>query len=191
MRSFVALPLPDDVRRDLGRLASEVGVGRVVSEENLHLTLAFLGDQRPESLQDLHAALSEIRMATFALRLCGLDVFGGKAPRLLQIKAELSEPLSDLHRQVGAAVRAAGLTVERRRFRPHVTLVRFGKQAASSELLRLGQFMAEAGVVALPAFFATSFSIFRSDLSPGGSVYTELASYPLASDLTPAGLPQV
>jgi 2'-5' RNA ligase len=46
MRVFVAIDLPDEVRRELETLQNALPVGRPVPAENLHLTLSFLGDQQ-------------------------------------------------------------------------------------------------------------------------------------------------
>lgn len=180
IRSFVALTLPEEVRSRLCHFAETVPTGRVVEEDNLHLTLSFLGDQSSQDLQHLDETLSEIRMASFDLSLSGLDVFGGKSPSVLFLSAQLSDELQGLQSKVASAIRKAGIQLERRRFRPHVTLVRFGRRPVRGEAQKLGRFIQEVGPVSLPAFEVGSFALYRSDLQPDGPRYEALAIYPLS-----------
>ncbi|MEJ2019378.1 MAG: 2'-5' RNA ligase family protein, partial [Maritimibacter sp.] len=80
MRAFLALDIPDDLLVPLTRLQAGLTVGRVVPEENLHLTLAFLGEISEVQAQDLAEALSLFHHPAIDLTLSGLDLFGGKRP---------------------------------------------------------------------------------------------------------------
>ncbi|MBL4556903.1 MAG: RNA 2',3'-cyclic phosphodiesterase [Rhodobacteraceae bacterium] len=95
--------------------------------ENLHLTLLFLDDQPVPALEDLHHELGRLAPAAFDLRLTGLGSFGGKAPRTLHAEAAPDPALIGLQAQIREAVRRAGIERPRTRFRPHVTLARFGR----------------------------------------------------------------
>ncbi len=62
IRSFIALSLPFGVAADLERLRAPIPDARWVTLENLHITLAFLGDQTPNALEDADLALSGLRL---------------------------------------------------------------------------------------------------------------------------------
>lgn len=181
MRCFIGLSLPPDIRAALGDLQAELRTGRPVAEENLHLTLAFLGDTELPTLEALHGALSGIVFAPFDLRLAGLDMFGGRRPAVLFIRGDGGDALSRLHARVASATRAAGIDLRRERFRPHVTLARFRREMRAEEVARLGDFLTAHGDAALAPFTVDGFALYRSTLHPDGPVYERLADYPASA----------
>jgi len=179
VRAFLAIDLPEEVSAALTRLQAGLPVGRPVAEENLHLTLAFLGDQDEVALEGLHYELDALRAAPFALRFSGLGAFGGDRPRILFADVAPEPALTDLHRRVIGIARRAGIAVPRERFHPHVTLARFGNGAAPDVAARLRRFLTEHGDAPLPGFGATGFGLYESTLHPSGVRYELLARYAL------------
>lgn len=177
MRCFVALSLPDDTLDALVSLQDQLPSGRRVPRENLHLTLAFLDDQPDEALELLHEELERLRASAFAVELRGLGCYGGKKPRLIFAEAVPQTALDRLHQQVLGAARRAGITVARRRFHPHVTLVRIPPGAADAD--RISATIATRHDLRFPEIPVRAFSLFRSILHPAGPVYHELARYDL------------
>ncbi|GAA6202328.1 RNA 2',3'-cyclic phosphodiesterase [Aquicoccus sp. SU-CL01552] len=179
MRAFIAIDLPEEVTAALVRLQSLLPAGRPVAEENLHLTLAFLGDQSEAVLAALHFELETIRVQPFALGFSGLGVFGGDRPRILFADVGTEPALADLHRRVTGALHRAGVAVQRARFHPHVTLARFGSRATPGTAARLHRFLSDHGDTPLPSFPVTGFGLYESTLHPSGARYNLLARYPL------------
>lgn len=179
MRAFVAIDLPEAVTAALARVQSALPAGRPLAQENLHLTLAFLGDQPEAALEGLHYELDVIRAAPFALQLSGLGVFGGDRPRVLFADVAPEPALTDLHGRVKGALHRAGIVAPRERFHPHVTLARFGAGAAPGVADRLHRFLADHGDTALPGFAVTGFGLFESVLHPSGAQHELLAHYAL------------
>ena len=103
MRAFLAIELPDQITSALSEVALSLPVGRTTSEENLHLTLAFLGDQSDTQLEDLHYELAEISVQEFELSFDGLGTFGTGAPKVLFARIAENKLLADLHQQVKRA----------------------------------------------------------------------------------------
>jgi 2'-5' RNA ligase len=176
-RAFVAIPMPEDAAARLAGLTRGLTVGRRVPEENLHLTLAFLGDVTDEGLEELHETLSAIRAAPVELTFCGLGTFGDDRPRALWAAVAAAPELAALQKQVEKASRKAGLAPEARRFVPHVTLVRL--KGWREDAAPLARFLADRGGAAVPPVRAVAFSLMSSRLRPEGAVYEELARYPL------------
>ncbi|MCZ7676931.1 MAG: RNA 2',3'-cyclic phosphodiesterase [Roseovarius sp.] len=179
MRSFVAIPVPETAVPALGDVQDAIEVGRVVASENWHLTLAFLGDAPIETLERLDERLHGLSVPAFDMCVAGIDIFGGRRPRVLYAGVVRSEPLARLRQKVRAAVRAAGIHLPRERFRPHVTLARFPARMTVLETQRIAGVLEgwadlDAGRVAVEAF-----SLYRSRLGPGGPDYELLAEYPL------------
>ncbi len=179
MRSFLAIELPESLVSELTDLQARLPVGRKMPEENLHLTLAFLGDQSGEALEDLHFRLQRLQAAPFELTLSGLDCFGGRNPRGLAIMADKNRAIAQLHLQIHSALNASGLQPRRERFRPHVTLARFGRSLSEAELHRLQGFLGEWLDYRAHPVLVHSFSMFRSTLGPGGAVHDILGQYSL------------
>ncbi|NNU79591.1 RNA 2',3'-cyclic phosphodiesterase [Halovulum dunhuangense] len=179
MRLFVAIGLPDGVTEALENLATALPVGRAMAADAMHLTLAFAGEQPGDVAEDIAHSLDTMRHPAIALHLKGLDTLGGREPHVLAIMAERAPALMALQAQVATRLRAAGVDLERRRFRPHVTLARFNRRLAAEEAVKLGRFLEAHGDAALPAFEAASFALYRSDLGKAGAIHTELMRYDL------------
>ena len=169
MRAFVAIPVPEEVADALERLQRRLGFGRAVPRENLHLTLAFLDDQPGDVLEGLHEQLSTLRASPFEVALAGLGVFG----TAVHVPAVDNPALTDLQGRVITACRRAGITLQRRRFRPHVTLARLGKGQSPPPL------RAELSEFQIPAIQVQSFALYESTLHPKGARHEILAGYPL------------
>lgn len=178
MRVFIALPLPVEVQDHLAALQEGLTVGRPVEMEQMHITLAFLADVAAQPLSDLNDALEEIRAYPFEIGFCGLDVFGGDKPRLLAEMVRPSPELDHLHRAVASAARSAGLDVRRQRFRPHVTLFRFGARPPAHLPQALQRFLSAKAALPVPAFVADRMVLVKSTLGGTAPVYDQLAEYP-------------
>ena len=122
MRLFFAVPFPPEVRSRLAEVQAQLraqGVrGSFTRPENLHLTLAFLGDT--PRCRDAARVLAGLEGRSFPLTLSGLGAFGdvwwaGVAP---------SAPLEALAQCLQQRLRETGFPLERRPFRPHITLLR-------------------------------------------------------------------
>ena len=186
IRSFVAILLNDEVR---AALAAEIArlrpIGpRVgwVAAPNLHLTLRFLGELPPDLLEQVKDALAEAvaGVAPFALHFHGLGAFPGMArPRVLWVGVAEGGPAAQaLQARVEAALTRRGFAREERPFSPHLTL---GRVREPRGLAELQQAMARDARMDFGRLEVQSLSLMRSDLSPAGSRYTELASFPLTA----------
>src|SRR5689334_15609491 len=96
IRLFVALELPEQVRTRLPLLEGGVpGVGWA-SDEQMHLTLRFIGEVDENVAHDIDDALAGIRAPAFALELAGVGEFGSKNPRALWAGVRANEALMHL-----------------------------------------------------------------------------------------------
>ena len=181
MRLFLALELPEEVRRTLGELVarlSERRGWRWADPAGLHLTLRFLGEVSEEG--DRRARPLWRRCASagapLSLRTAGLGLFPGRRrPRVLWTGVEEAPPggrLAALSAALEAAAREAGFPGEDRPFRPHLTLARArgdGPPEPPGE--------DEAGVEA--SFEVRELSLVRSHLRPGRALHETLERFPL------------
>jgi 2'-5' RNA ligase len=176
MRLFVALSLPEEVAERLDDLATGMPGARWVPPENMHITLRFLGEVDGARARDLDACLAAIDAPAFELTLSGLDTFGdGPKLRSLFIGVEPNPALTHLQSKVETAVARAGLQLERRKFRPHVTLARFKGDPGP----KLGRFIAAKSPVRVGPFPVDRFVLYSSVLGSEGPHYVEEVEYPL------------
>jgi len=177
IRAFLGLALPDPLAHALTVAQHRLRLARPIPPENLHVTLAFLGEQPEPVLEELHHVLTARPLPAAVVQLTGLGVFGGDKPRSLHATLAPDPGLVALQGRVTVAARAAGLTLERRRFAPHVTLARFrpGEASAPALAAMLG---AHGPLVSEPAR-VEEMILYRSTLRRDGSVYDPLAAYPL------------
>jgi len=176
IRSFVAIALPEDIREAVVRIQSTLPLPRPLPPENLHLTLVFLGDVSEGPLEELHFALAALAAEPFDLSLQGVGLFGSAKPRVVFARVAESASLRRLQSRVEQAARGVGVTVERRRFTPHVALS-YLKAMPRAEAERLERAAASAAAFASGPFRVEGFGLYRSDLGKVGARYSELAHY--------------
>jgi len=179
VRAFIAIPVPETAVPALGDVQGAVEVGRPVPAEDWHLTLAFLGDVPDGTLERLDEGLRGLATPAFAIRVRGIDIFGGRRPSVLYAGVARDEPLIRLRGKVRTAVRVAGAELPRERFRPHVTLARFPARMTMLETQRIAGVLEGWGDLDAGTVPVRHFSLYRSRLGPGGPVYEVLAEYPL------------
>lgn len=179
MRLFVAVPLSESAKAAVDAVQARLDQGRLVPEENWHITLAFLDDQPSDVLGDLDMALGAIRARAFEISFAEAELRGGRKADLAWLNVADAPELTDLQRAVRGAVHLCGIALPRARFRPHVTLSRFGRASAPSQT-RLAGWLADINPHRAGPFPVEAFGLYQSTLTPEGPVYDELARYPLA-----------
>ena len=178
MRAFVALELPEafaDETATLSRALAEACDGRFAQPENLHLTLAFLGEVGEAEARSAMAALDAARLGAGPVRLAatGLGTFGRARDATLWLGIQKDPQLMDLAARVREELSARGLPYDEKGFLPHVTLAR------RARLPRGG-----LGELAFPLpDVATRLTLFRSILSPDGARYKPLYTVELDTQL--------
>ena len=178
-RLFIALPVPEDISEELGSLQSGVPDARWVPLENLHVTLCFAGDVQGGTMRDLEEELSDIAGPRFPVAIAGVEQFStGKQPRALVALVEKSDRLEWLQQKVSTVARNCGIEIERRKFRPHVTLARFPNGAETGH--HIAQFMASFSTFRAGPWIADHFALYSSRAGTNGRIYTEEAAYNLS-----------
>jgi 2'-5' RNA ligase len=177
MRLFVAIDLPWSVRRQLAALATGIPGARWVGEDQLHLTLRFIGEVPPWRAEEIDLALHGLRGRGFTFSLAGAGLFE-RAGRVTTLYAgvERSPPLELLQSKVETALQRAGLDPERRRFVPHVTLARMDlpvTEKITGFIQRNNLFRSEPLVI-------DRVTLFSSQLAYEAPIYTAEADYPLS-----------
>lgn len=177
IRAFVALPLPQDLADRLVPVQAALRLPRPVPEQDFHVTLAFLGEMREDLLDEVHGALSALRLPAPLLAVDGLGTFGGARPEGVHAAIRPDPVLERVQAKVVQALRGVGAVLDRRRFQPHVTLGR----GRIDDPAGLAAAMGRIGAVTSPALPVRQMTLYRSRLRPKGSLYDSLADYPLGT----------
>ena len=174
-RLFVAIRPPDDIVDLVVDAMDDAPTLRWVSDDNLHLTLRFIGEVERPMAEDIARSLQRIKAERFALQLQSVGQFSQRGGGAVWAGIEPKEKVTSLAAKVDRACVAAGLEPEHRAFRPHITLARFrrGAEAEASDFVRRN-----SGLTS-PLFIVTEFSLVESLLSRHGAHYEAIASFAL------------
>ena len=177
-RLFVALRPPPSIRRSLGPVQTGIGGARWQDDDQLHLTVRFIGLVARPVAEDVAAALATIIAPAPTLRLGGVGRFDGKpGGAALWAGVIPREPLAALHRKVDQACVRAGLAREGRAFLPHVTLARLSRTVARDPAVE--RWLATHAGLATDPFVATHLMLYESHLRRDGAAYEAVARWPL------------
>jgi 2'-5' RNA ligase len=140
---------------------------RWIRPENLHMTLAFLGDVETERQEGLVKAADAVRSHRFALQFDRIE-YWRKPQVICLLPSVFPAVLGQLAGDLAAQLRNAGFELEKRPYRAHLTLAR--KAACPPSDVRLNQ----------PILWqSNAFVLVESDRDTPGSHYTVLKSWPL------------
>jgi 2'-5' RNA ligase len=175
-RLFVAIRPPETIRDLLIDAMDDSPDFRWQEDEQLHLTLRFVGEVDRHLAADLADALARVRAPALSLRIKGVGSFDHRAAGALWAGVEPKEPLAALAAKIDRVCQHVGLEPERRAFHPHITLARWRGRRTSE----LADFLDRRRGLKSEPFAVDRFILFESRLSRHGASYEEVASYPLA-----------
>ncbi|MFW5879057.1 MAG: RNA 2',3'-cyclic phosphodiesterase [Myxococcota bacterium] len=190
MRTFVAITLPQEIRRELALAAGQVGDEGVrwVAEENIHLTLKFLGEIAKTDLPRVCEILCDAVRGerSFEMKVRGLGLMPNPArPRVVYAGVEADETLKRLAEKIDPAFEDLGVEADDRAFRPHVTIGRIrsrGRHRAGRQDLReLREAVLEREEQAFGRTVVSEIVLFESELGATGPTYTALSRVPLVA----------
>jgi RNA 2',3'-cyclic 3'-phosphodiesterase len=184
IRTFIAVHIPDTVRRDIGALIEGLrpaagGDVKWVRPESLHLTLKFLGDVEegriPAVGTKVETAVSS--RPAFDVALGGTGAFPNpRRPSVLWIGVpQGAEPMAALAGDIESALAGLGFEREKRPFSAHLTI---GRVRPAGNAGRTVERMAEKGFKSDP-FKVDSIHLMKSELQRSGAEYTVLRTIKL------------
>ncbi|MBN2364404.1 RNA 2',3'-cyclic phosphodiesterase [candidate division WOR-3 bacterium] len=145
---------------------------KIVAPDNIHVTLKFLGEVRENGFSKLRekaekatfsAPPFETKLGPYKLignRIGCTEAVSGES-YFLRVWEKLEEELDNI-----------GYEKEKRRYYPHVTLVRFKGKPVKPE----------SSIPSTSSFFIESFKLYKSELTPKGAIYSEIECFPLKGD---------
>ena len=174
-RLFVALRPPPFIRALLDETMTGVADARWQDDEQLHLTLRFIGEVDGRAAEDIAAALAGLHAPAPEVRLAGVGQFGSRG-RVHALWAGVAphDSLAALHRKVDQALVRAGQEPERRAYLPHITIARL----AAREEAVAGWLAVHAGLASAP-FRLEHVVLYESRLGRAGARYEPITRTPL------------
>ncbi|MBN2374550.1 RNA 2',3'-cyclic phosphodiesterase [bacterium] len=185
IRSFVAIPLSKSIQEAIGDLSSRFrelmkdARTRVawVKPESIHLTLKFLGSLEAARVDSVMKGLKDAVSGfnAFSLAIGGAGIFPNQnQPRVIWLGVQKGEEdVCRLQKSVENALNILGFEVEKREFSPHLTLGRIKILGSRGEVLRS---LRELQGSQIGEMEAGQVCLMKSELTPKGSIYTELGS---------------
>jgi len=186
MRLFVALDLPEAVRRALAELIAQLKpksrAARWVRPESMHVTLKFLGHTDGHKLDSIRAVLATIHSKRpVELHFRGIGFFPNeRRPRVIWSGIEAARNLFELVAATEQALEPLGFARESRAFVPHLTLARLNSGPGVENLVAAAEAMKSYDFGAAQE---TEFHLFESVLKRSGAEYKKLATFSFAKDV--------
>jgi 2'-5' RNA ligase len=176
-RLFVAIRPPEPVRDLLIDAMDDSADFRWQTDEQLHITLRFIGEVDRPLANDLADALSRLHAESFQLRISGVGRFEQRSGGALWAAVEPKQPVAALAANVERLCQENGLEPERRAFHPHITLARWkGRRTREVQ-----DYLERTRGLSSDPFDVTEFVLFESRLSRHGAHYEPFATYPLGN----------
>jgi 2'-5' RNA ligase len=185
MRVFIAIDIDDKIRAALGDLQRQLrsnvdikkGDVKWVNPQNMHLTLKFLGEIKDEKVVEVCDIVEKVAggYKDFELDIQTVGHFGGRSARVLWVgTGEGHDNLSGLQKDLEQQLALAGWPKEKRQFSGHLTLCRVRNPKAGVKLAAASENYRDfkLGIIS-----ADSVSVYQSQLTPTGPIYTLLGNY--------------
>jgi 2'-5' RNA ligase len=180
IRSFLALDPPEEVLKEIASIQNRLrklihGDIRWVRPEGIHLTLKFFGDVSGDDVANIATVVEKAVEGerSFSLAIGGAGIFPDpNRPRVLWLGMNGDvERLLVFQKGLDQALLQIGFPREERPFRPHLTL---GRIKTSRGLIGLAQALEKGEEYAAGRFIASGLSLFQSELTLRGAIYTRL-----------------
>ena len=188
IRSFIAIELPEEVKTGLHRLQAELNLPqhtfiKCVAPEGIHLTLKFLGNISPQKVAEITGVMEQASqgISPFQLQITEVGAFPNmRQPRVLWvgIKGELDK-LIGWQKRIDNGLAPLGFAKETRPFTPHLTLARVREGCSPGDRRSLGELVMKTPVKLNYSLEVNSLNLMKSQLLPGGAVYSRLAQVKL------------
>ncbi len=177
IRLFIGIAMPAGVRRLLSSLGSTIPGARPVPEEQIHLTLRFIGEVEATMFHDIRERLVDIDSRPLTTAISGVGHFPPRGkPRVVWAGLESAGDIIILRNKVNSLLRQCGVEPERRKFHPHVTLARLKNSSPE----RVAAFLQTNALLQSPEIVIDRVNLYSSRLLAEGAIHRIEAVYPLS-----------
>jgi 2'-5' RNA ligase len=168
-RLFISIDLPENVRDDIGDIYEAIPGARWTPENQLHLTLRFIGDVDELTAEKINSVLRTIKFESFTMQIKSTGFFPPRnEPKILWCGIAQNEELTRLRKRVERAlVSEAKLPPDKQKFHPHITVARLN----CSPPQKLAGFMATNALFQSDVFEVSEFCLYSSVLKREGALH--------------------
>lgn len=176
IRLFIAIDIPEAFREEVQGMGRSIANTKPVALDQLHLTLKFIGEVEGSRLLDIEDVLKEISSSKFQLCLKGVGTFPPRGmPRIVWVGVNPLKNITALRNTIERNLVKIDIARSKKKYIPHLTIARL----KNSPLHHLQRFLAANALMESPDFWVESFSLYKSQLTPGGVIHTPIRSYAL------------
>ena len=172
VRTFIAIDLPPEIRERMADVQKSLARSDArlsfVRQEQMHITLKFIGEIDPSAVEKVRTALSGIAFSPFSMTVQGVGGNDPRRPRVIWANAEDGGESARMHAVIDRALAPLGIKPEAR-FTTHATIARVRRFETS--LLPLIEKVSETS---FGTFTVSSCSLKKSTLTPKGPIYEEI-----------------
>ncbi len=174
-RLFVAARPPLGIRLLLHDAMGDVAGAHWQDDDQLHLTLRFIGEVDARTADDVVEALASVRAPVCISAISGVGQFASKHGNALWAGLANKPGLTALHTKIDRALTRIGLEPEHRAYHPHITLARLPRRCGD-----LSGWLARNGTLSSEDFTIGEFGLYESHLGGDGARYDLVAHWTLA-----------
>lgn len=178
IRCFIAIEVDDAniirlIRKVQQELLSSEAKLKLVEPQNLHFTLHFLGDIAEERVPEVGDIVQKVEGNMFDVELVGLGCFRPQRPRVIWIGCKRgADQIIQHQRFLGRELRANRFPSEKRKYSPHLTVIRVRSGLNRDRLMEL---VHQYSNYEFGQFCAKAIKLKKSTLTPKGPIYEDLA----------------
>jgi 2'-5' RNA ligase len=181
VRTFVGIKIPQDLSSKIFKFSSEKlknikGKIKIVEEENIHITLLFLGEIEQNKISEIIDELKKIKHKRFSIKIKGLGFFPSyEFPKVIWLGSE-SDEITNLHYKIRDKLKIFVQKEDPKSFVSHITIARVKSHISPSETKKL---LNENSKLEFGEFEVKEFHLFESKLTPYGPIYKIIESFNL------------
>jgi 2'-5' RNA ligase len=182
-RTFIAIKIP--LTKNISEIYQHIKIGlkeekiKWVEEFNLHITILFLGDTNEKDIEKIckNLSLKLNEFSSFLLNVFGVGVFKSVYnPKAIWIGTEESEKIKELYELIVNTLTTVGIEVQKRDFKPHITI---GRTKNLKDKFNLKKLIERNKEKVIDHIKITEVFYYESLLTPNGPVYNEIKKFNL------------
>ncbi len=181
IRSFLAFDMENEtVKKRLAsvqKLLAQTGADlKLVEPQNIHITIRFLGDVTPNTVEKIFEEMKKIQFTPFNVQINSLGAFPDlRYPRVVWAGiTEGADQLKNVFNQLEPRLRSLGFAPDSKGFSPHLTIARVRTGINKAQL---AEFVAKNVNYDFGSIKAECLRLKRSDLTPRGPIYSTLKEF--------------
>lgn len=172
MRAFIAIEIPEKIKKEIIKIQKQLPEfkGKLTEEENLHLTLKFLGEVDEKNIEEIKKKLNEIKIKKFNSEVDSLGFFSEKFIRIIWLHMSNCE---ELQKQIDEKLK--DFFPREERFMSHLTIARVKNVENKKEFIE----QMKRIKISKMNFEVKKFELKESVLTEEKSIYKDIEVYSL------------